>query len=863
MGEISMLRIPSFSKIGNDVTAYQDDAVWTRFYLVPSIPTIRRDQNGRPVFLLTIIHTSDDTRAATPDMPRGGGFMNFDVQFAVDEASTEAARRELQQWVTDEYARRRADPRYSSLPEYAGADAPGVELADPLLSGGTVTMHTTQSALLVTGRFAEAPASLVAGSTAIFNMDLTETGAGFMKHLFMDSAGEGRVDLTPVQVGYHLKMWARLPPVAITVKGNSERIHQTLEKISQTNRDNICTPLEIETFRENGTNSSTLRETGLVEVHIDQGDATLPHDVVEGLQQYALDLFDTMIEERFLVAATAGEGLTFDEDLQPSAPRGNRPASQYKLRESLNTATMNLEIKIDRSQVVEWPTGGSATLATFFQGATAAELKRHVVELTADDFNTLGVTVRAHVDFDKSPVQAVEVQTEYTATDANGQRHTTPGAFTFRSGETNAGKFDPTIIKGQREYRYRYRVIYDDGAMSEFTPWETATSRAVNVAVGNPGKLDLEVSAASLNWDVVRTVRVDLKYSDPLDGAAALEQGFELTKLNPVKKWERQFNRAIRGSVTAKTTYILADEKVIEGSTETVPATTTLFMVRPPQVDVLNVSFVPAGNWSDVAQVVVSVEYDAGQGRIYDKTIRFKTMEEFVEWTVLLRDPTRRTYRYKTLATFKTHPHPEQSDWVSETGDKAIPLMVVGPPRLRVNVLSTLVDFARTPATAVSLNYDGQTKTLSFTAAGASVWDVPVAANGSREYAYTITWFPADGQPVSSGPHRTADTELFVPRAQLPSVGKLDVVLRGFAVDFTATPFVDVALVWRDGALEERKTITLSNTEKNATWSVPIGDRTQRRYQYAITYNLADGTRVPGQQGETSDPVLSITRYQP
>ena len=74
-------------------------------------------------------------------------------------------------------------------------------------------------------------------------------------------------------------------------------------------------------------------------------------------------------------------------------------------------------------------------------------------------------------------------------------------------------------------------------------------------------------------------------------------------------------------------------------------------MVPPPQVDVLNVSLVPAGNWSDVAQVVVSMEYDAGQGRIYDKTFRFKSVDEFAEWTVLLRDPSRRTFRYKTLAT--------------------------------------------------------------------------------------------------------------------------------------------------------------------------------------------------------------------
>ena len=935
-----MLAIPSFRKI-NDLTVYQDDAIWTRFYLVPSTPTIRRDDNGRPVFLLSIIHTSDRDREATPAMPRGAGFMNFDVQFTVDKEASESARRELQQWVDEEYLRRRANPKYSALPEYAGITAPKVELNDPLLSGGKVTMHTTQSGLLVSGRFAEAPASLVSGSTAVFNMDLTETGAGFMHELFMGSSGEGRLDLTPVQVIYDLTMWARLPPVVITVTGDSERIHHTLVKVSETNRDNPCTPAEVETYRENGTNSSTLKETGAVNVKIDKGDAMVPDDVLEALQQYALDLFDTMVKERFLVPAEKDSaGLDFDDDdpslgerdpgwaailyaganysgaqievtesvsslgslndsvgslrvrsghrltlyananfggtsreftgsvsqlggswgRQASSARVTRPpTSRYKVRETLNQASMHLEIKLDRSQVVEWPTGGQATLETFFAGASRQELQRHLVELTADSFNSLGVTVRPMVDFDTQPIQALEVQTEYSARDASGHDHTSPGSFTFRSGEITPAKFDPTIIKDQLEYRFRYRIIYDDGTASDYTPWEATTSRSLNVAVANPGKLELEASGASLNWEVMRAVRVDLTYSDPADGAASLQKSFELTKLTPVRKWEQAFNRAIRGSVTARVTYFLADEKVVEGPMQTIPATSTLFIVPPPQVDVLNVSLVPAGNWSDVAQVVVSMEYAAGDGRVYDKTYRFTALDQIAEWAVLLRDPNQRTFRYRTVITYKSG-GADEVPWVTKTGDQAVIINVPGSPKLRVNVLSNLVDFARTPVVTVTLSYGSERKTLSFTAPGASVWEVP-AVPDQKAYTYEITWHPANGNAISSGPNRTENTELFIPRASLPTIGKLDIIIRGFAVDFTATPFVDVALVWKDGNREERKTVTLNRDQPNAAWSVDIGDRTQRKYRYAITYNLADGTRADGASGETDDPVLSITRH--
>ena len=867
-----MLRIPSFRKIG-DLTVCEDDAVWTRFYLVPSVPRIRRDANGRPVFLLTIFHTSDQQREETPGTVRGGGFMNFDVEFAVDEAAGKAAREELQKWVDEEYARRRADPKYSSLPEYTDSTAPRVEIVDPLLAGGTVRMHTTQSALLVSARLAEAPASLVSGSTAVFNVDLTETGAGFMKELFIDSQGTGRIDLTPVQVIYDLRMWARLPRVLITVTGDSTRIHKTLQTLSQTNGDNPCTPAEIETFRETAASSSTLRETGAVEVKIDKGDAKVDDSVVQALQDYALDLFDTMIAERFLVPADSDtQPLEFEtpgNDAAGISGVHRRPwrsrawgttSGRYKVRESLNEATMKLEIKIDRSQVVEWPTGGQATLETFFAGASRDELKRHVVELTADDFNSLGVTVQVYVDFEKQPVQAVEVQTEYSAADSNRETRTTLGAHTFDAANKTPWRFDPTVIEGKRDYRSRYRVIYDDGSAGDFSAWESSNSRSLNIAVADAGRLALEVSGAGLNWDVARTAEVKLRYGAPADGIPIIEKSFALTKLNPVAKWEQQVSK-VRGSITAAITYYLADDKVIDGGTRTLDATNTLFVVPPPQADVLNVSLVPSGDWSDVAQVIVSLKYDAGDGRSYDKAFQFKSLDQFAEWAVLLRDPERRTFQYQTVVAYKSGSD-ETSAWVTKTGDQAVLINAKGVPKLKINILSNLVDFARTPVVRVTVSYGEQRQTISFTSAGTSAVQFPVAADGRRDYAYEITWSSPNGD-VSSGVQRSGDTELFIPRAQLPTVGKLEVIVRGFAVDFAATPFVDVALQWKDGNREERKTVTLMKEQPNATWSVDIGDRTQRKYHYEITYNLADGTRIAGAQGEMDDPVISVTRYRP
>jgi hypothetical protein len=457
-------------------------------------------------------------------------------------------------------------------------------------------------------------------------------------------------------------------------------------------------------------------------------------------------------------------------------------------------------------------------------------------------------------------VQAIEVQTEYTGKDSDGQSRTTPASFTFRSGETAPGKFDPTVLGGKREYRFRYRVIYDDGTAGDFTEWESTTNRSLNVTVANAGQLSLEVSGAGLNWDLLRTAEVKLQYGAPADGIPTVEKSFALTKLNPVAKWEQQVSK-VRGQITAAITYYLADDKVIDGGKKTLDATNTLFVVPPPQADVLNVSLVPSGDWSEVAQAIVSLKYDAGEGRTYDKAFQFKSLDQFAEWAVLLRDPDRRTFQYQTVVAYKNGSD-ETAPWVTKTGDQAVLIPVKGVPKLRINILSNLVDFARTPVVKVSVSYGDQRQTVSFTGPGANAVQFPLAADGRRDYAFEITWSTPNGD-VSSGVQRSGDTELFVPRAQLPTVGKLDVIVRGFAVDFAATPFVDVALQWKDGNREERKTVTLMKEQPNAAWSVDIGDRTQRRFHFAITYNLADGTRVEGAQGETDDPVISVTRYRP
>ena len=926
-----MLKIPSFRQVG-DVTVYQDDAVWHRFYLVPSKPTIRLDAEEHPVFLLALYHFSEQARENDEDLPRGAGYMNFDVEMVVDEELHESIVKELQEWVDEQHRQQRGRGR-----------APTVELAAPLLSGGTVQMHTTQSDALATNRLAEVEASLVAGSAAVFNVDLTSEGANFMRGLLVDESGEGQLDLTPLQIVYDMRMWGRLPPVKITVSADSKRVHETLLKVSETNRDNRCTPAEVETHRENGMSSSTLRETGLVKVEIDKGDATLPEEALEALQNFALDMFDKMISERFLVPAEEDDtdfelddtGIANPEDpgwvavlysksnydgatleVRESMPdlgslggkigsikmrpghsltlytgknqSGNArtfrhsrstmmkpfnksksvritrsPTSRSKVRKTVNYSEMNLEISIDRSQVVEWPIGGQATLETFFSGMSASEIGKHVVDIHDDFFKTLAIDVTAYADFEDSPIAAVEVQVEYPG-GAVGGGDPPSNTFTFNAENTEPQRFDPAVIDGERDYRYRYRIIYRDDAAGDYTEWERTRNRDLNIPALDPGKIQLEVSASSLDWqNVVKSVIAKLSYTHPSGTERTYERTFELLPAAPIAEWEVRTRKSLDGEIHATFEYHLQDDKVLQGTPRTISPTDNRVVVRPPQVDTLDVTLVPTGYWDDVVQAVVSLHYEADDDLVYDETFTLRAIDEIVTWSVLLRDPNRREYTYEVLVSYKNGESEHVPPKTHRDGDGALEINVKGNAPFEVAFLTALLDFDLLTAVTATVEYGDERKTLTFTRHGTQKFSVPMREDGERDYTYELTWHTKDGESISSGLQRGTEDQLLIPRPPVAQPGKLDVMVRAFAVDFAATPYVDISLSWSDGDTEETGLVTLHQGQPTTKWSIDIGDRSNKRFSYSISYNLANGDVVAGASGTSTTPVVSVKPYQP
>src|SRR6185436_11972037 len=107
--------------------------------------------------------------------------------------------------------------------------------------------------------------------------------------------------------------------------------------------------------------------------------------------------------------------------------------------------------------------------------------------------------------------------------------------------------------------------------------------------VADPGMLKLDVSGAGLNWDLLRTVAVKMVYREAPLSAPVAVQTFELNVTAVARRWEQRLKAGGRGNIEADITYFFKEDKIVQGDPKTVALSDTLFVVPPPQVDILNV----------------------------------------------------------------------------------------------------------------------------------------------------------------------------------------------------------------------------------------------------------------------------------
>ncbi|MBC8160850.1 MAG: hypothetical protein H7Z42_06475, partial [Roseiflexaceae bacterium] len=831
-----MLKQPHYAYYSEfGVTAYQDDTLWWKFYLIPDVPTIRKDENGNPVFLLVKYALSDQSREENPELPRGGGYMAFDVELKVQPDDEAQIRVLLQQSVNADWQRLKdlaasagnnvqgyriyawnyiggnsnmqvddlnlgLNPNDQATPP--GAHPPQVILGMPTWVAGTFKVLAPQSANLVTNRVAEGPASLVGANVVAANLDLTEDGATFMQRTLVETEaqggdGSGATDIVPIQVVYDLTMKARIPPATMLISADTRSLYSAMTNISHDYDDNSCSE---DAIRNSEQHMEMAIQSGLIDIKIDTGMLDLKDDFVKQLQQFAMDTVESMIKAAFLDKKEQSEDEGEDEG--DEAKRWQDSGTDYySIKQNVNFESISFKQKLTLESTVDWKIAPQGTMQTFFSGLSKEEMRKYVREIDLDDdfFKTLGLEVNVYADWDNEPLAFVECQVRYEGRDENDQHVEKVETFTFTKAQATQA-WNPSLIGGKREYQYRWRVGFQGREPGEFTRWERDKTPHLNISVADPGKIAISVLAGSIDFDqTVKQVQVELSYKDMGSDVDEEATVLVLSSGAQEQKYERYIFTNWDRPVRYRSTFILADgQRIVSEWQETL---SRQLMINQPFFDKLDVQLVPAGNWNGVVQTVISLRYEDMANDYHGEGVfSIKKIDEFKTWAVVLRDKRNRRFQYKVLTSFQDGNFKE-SAWLSGDGDQAMPVIVQQTPQLNVKLLPNLVDFKVTPVVECTLRYDDpqgrvhQVATQTFIAGEPQSWSFPIAETTRRSYRQQLIYHTVEGGRVVQPEATTDVTALVIPKLLTPEV-VCTVVPK--LVAFADTPLVEVNISYSD-----------------------------------------------------------------
>lgn len=891
-----MLMQPAFAYYEDlHVTVYQDDAMFWKFYCIPDYVSIRRDFNNNPVFLLVKYAFSDEDREENPELSRGGGYMAFDVEMSVRESDRETLTERLQshandQWnqlkeIAENHGNTVQSYRISNWSTYKGKttsaslsvndvrlglhpDAPEappgerppkVILSTPTWTEGTFSVSAPQTDALVSHRVTNGPLSLVGNNTAAVNMDLTEAGATFMQRTLTEQSGAGATDMTPIQVTYQLKFWARVPPITLRIEADSRSLYQGLKQIDHDFEGHNCSEDEMyhyESYLE------AAYEANLISVQFDTGHYSFDDDFIQEVRQMAMSLVMDMIRDRFF--ETKDEPAEEDDGTSDFINQ-ERDVYYLKIEQKVDFSYIGYEETI--SSVVEWPANPQGTLQTFLAGVSPAEMRKYVREIDLDDdfFKTLGLEVTAFADWEGEPIDFVEVQLRYSGRDENNQTVEKNESFTFTK-DNVTGTWDPSLIGSKREYEYRYRVGFSGEGAGEWTRWERSQAPHLNVSVADPGKINIMVMPGNINFDeVVDQVQVEMHYADPGDDVAEEATVIVLNSASGSQAFERYIFTEWDKPVKYKARFFLKDGQQID--TEEQDTLSRQLLVNAPLFDTLDVRMVPTGMWDAVIQSVVSLRYDDAANNYHaDSAYSIKANNEFKTWPVVLRDPHQRVFEYKILTSFKDGTFTE-TDWITADGDQALRINVETVPRLNINLLPSLLDFSVTPIVQTTLRYEDSdadvhdVETFTFSAPEAKTWTTQIADADRVTYTFELNYFKADGSQLHVPPESTDATALIIPKLIVPDI-KVTAIPR--MLNFTDTPVVELNITYQDPDHDIGFSDTLVFTENTEqTFRIAVQEDSPRQYSVQVTYHLANGTAVARDAQILNKPRIIIPRYIP
>jgi hypothetical protein len=239
----------------------------------------------------------------------------------------------------------------------------------------------------------------------------------------------------------------------------------------------------------------------------------------------------------------------------------------------------------------------------------------YFVEVDLDDpfFRVFTVTMDAPVDFARIGLKSAQVTLDY-GNPANAANHK-HGDFIFEPGNVERQQFE--VFQNQtNDTTYRYQVDYhfdpqagwEGQRFSYDLPARTTEDRTLFI---NPyedlGFLEINVVPNRIDWGVVQSVDVALRYDDQASGFRK-ETTLFFTKETPAQQWKLRLSTPEARTYFSQFTFHLQDGTKRTG--EEHEMTATAVAVDDPFEGALELLFIPAFEAATTRTVFIDVIYD-------------------------------------------------------------------------------------------------------------------------------------------------------------------------------------------------------------------------------------------------------------
>lgn len=715
------------------VTVFSDeknatDPAHPIYYLLPEQPRFRIGEDGKPVFRFIKYRTPVDR----PDGKKGGGFVIFDVEFVVPEDKLAKVTEVLSSRLPP------PDPR--------AAEPPHVELASIAYTKGTASVLLFQeSGALVEKILSPGKPSLYGNNVCSVTVELTDLGAPVAEAALQ---GQGGV----VQVRYDLACAVKLPDVKIDGHFHATQFYSFYQDI-QTNWELWGDDSYRETLREQ------LYQSEALSLVIDGGPVGAANpDLLAELKSWAQKALEDAVARNMLTAATP---VAADD-------RGLKGDAEDVTRDILNTKISDVVLRVREKAVIEWSPAPQGTLPNITslkdKDGNPLVWSDYATMVSADDpfFRELRVRATVNADFAALKLYSVDVALEYDSSDGlakAGGKVTAPDQVVALDAYLGAGA----------AYRYSYKVNYKGESRSlDVGPLET-TAPFLTINVGDLGFLAVDVKPGDIDFTQVDSVFVAMSYEDGTD-VPRLEDQFTLTKDAPAHRaFDRVIFAPVRQPYRYRATYRMQDGK--ELTTGELAGRAPTLYVNDPFSAVYTVNLRSWGNLDDhVKEIIIELEY-ADEANDYRRTTTetLSKTHPFATWEFPVVRETGTRLSYSVLYTFHDGRPPVAVPRTDAT-DRTL-LFGLEPPdklKLDVEVLADLVDFTQVKLAKVGLEYHDadndvhETGSTVFRAGAATSWkwSIDIKDKTRKAYAWTATYYMADGTHREVGPNTTADATL-------------------------------------------------------------------------------------------------------